>query len=385
MLSVKRVNISAIALNAFVLFSVSAHATQPPDPTASDSSYNTAAGSYALYNESSGKLNTAIGFESLYSNNTGVGNSGLGASTLFGNTSGNYNTASGNYALHYNTTGTANTATGYDALNGQYLYVQTGSNNTATGYLAMLNNSSGSNNTADGNQALQSNETGYNNLADGDAALYGNETGAFNVGVGYSALFANSSGSNNVALGSTAGEHITGSNNVDIASTGTSTDNAVIRIGTPGTHTSAFFAGISTSQITGSAVFVTSSGQLGVLASSERYKTAIASMTRQSEKLEQLRPVTFHLKSEPKGVLQYGLIAEEVNRLYPELVIRDDSGRIQGVRYDELAPILLNEVQRQQKELDSVKQELTELRTGNAAMQAAIAKLQQTDHQLAMR
>jgi hypothetical protein len=88
---------------------------------------------------------------------------------------------------------------------------------------------------------------------------------------------------------------------------------------------------------------VTSSGQLGVLASSERYKTAITPMGENTKKLEQLRPVSFHLKTDPKGAVQYGLIAEEVDKVYPELVIRDDTGKIQGVRYDELAPMLLNE------------------------------------------
>jgi hypothetical protein len=114
-------------------------------------------------------------------------------------------------------------------------------------------------------------------------------------------------------------------------------------------------AGITTTQLTGSVVYVNSAGQLGVLASSERYKTFIATMNRSSEKLQRLRPVTLHLKSDPQGELQYGLIAEEVDKIFPELVIRDESGTIQGVRYDELAPLLLNEVQEQQRTIAEQK------------------------------
>ncbi len=98
-----------------------------------------------------------------------------------------------------------------------------------------------------------------------------------------------------------------------------------------------------------SAVYVSANGQLGVLVSSERYKTAVAPIGPRAGKLQQLRPVAFHLKAEPDGAVQYGPIAEEVETVYPELVIRDDAGQIQGVRYDELAPLLRNEIQRQQR------------------------------------
>ena len=133
-------------------------------------------------------------------------------------------------------------------------------------------------------------------------------------------------------------------------------------------------------------------GQLGVLASSERYKTSVTSMSSESEKLQQLRPVTFHLKTDPQGALQYGLIAEEVDKVYPDLVVRDEAGTIQGVRYDELAPILLNEVQQQRQELNAeVKQrrdmqlQLEELKEQNQSILAAMAKLQAPDQRVAMR
>jgi Chaperone of endosialidase len=142
--------------------------------------------------------------------------------------------------------------------------------------------------------------------------------------------------------------------------------------------------------VTGAAVVVSSTGRLGVTVSSERFKTAIAPMGSNSGKLQQLRPVTFHLKTDPQGALQYGLIAEEVAKVYPELVIRNESGRIDGVRYDELAPILLNEAQRQQKkivaqaqsiaaqaaDIRELKQQMTELNDLKQELHAALFKLQ---------
>jgi trimeric autotransporter adhesin len=141
-----------------------------------------------------------------------------------------------------------------------------------------------------------------------------------------------------------------------------------------------------------SAVYVTSSGQLGVLASSERYKTGIAPMRRNTEKLTQLRPVSFHLKSEPNGPVQYGLIAEEVAKVYPELAIRDDNGKIQGVRYEELAPMLLNEVQKQQQRIAAQEQraasqdaKISQLQEQLTEMHAALLNLESKDQRIAQR
>lgn len=131
----------------------------------------------------------------------------------------------------------------------------------------------------------------------------------------------------------------------------------------------------------GAAVYVTSSGQLGVLASSERYKTDVAAMGADTAKLQKLRPVSFHLKTDPAGAVQYGLIAEEVDKLYPELVIRDAAGTIQGVRYDELAPMLLNEVQKQQRVNAAQAEKIASLEQQLAGIQAALLNLQ-PKHQL---
>jgi len=187
-------------------------------------------------------------------------------------------------------------------------------------------------------------------------------------------------------------EQTSGSDNIYIDHIGVAGESGIIRIGTPNTQTSTFIAGIENTKLTGSAVYVTSSGQLGVLASSERYKTAIAPMGANTDKLQQLRPVSFHLKTDPNGAVQYGLIAEEVAKIYPELVVRDRNGRIDGVRYDELAPMLLNEAQKEhatvatlvaQHEADAAK--IASLEQQLAGIQAALINLQGKDQLVAKR
>jgi hypothetical protein len=229
-------------------------------------------------------------------------------------------------------------------------------------------------------------------------ALFGNKTGNYNTASGTDALFSNTSGSSNIAAGYKAGYNLTtGSNNIDIGNLGVAAESGTIRIGTTSTHTATFVAGIYGTSVTGSTVVVSSAGQLGVTVSSERFKTAIATMGSNSDKLSQLRPVTFHLKTDPKGALQYGLIAEEVAKVYPELVIRNAAGRIDGVRYDELAPMLLNDMQQEharmtakydaqaaeishlkqrERQFDSQATQLRDLQRQLAVMQAALAKLQ---------
>ena len=138
-------------------------------------------------------------------------------------------------------------------------------------------------------------------------------------------------------MAANAGLYVRGGRyNIEIGNVGTATDGGTIRIGTSSHQSSAYIAGIANTTVAGSAVYITAAGQLGVLASSERYKTKIATMGSSSEKVKELRPVTFHLKSDPKAGRQYGLIAEEVAKVYPELVIRGDKGQIEGVRYEEL-------------------------------------------------
>jgi hypothetical protein len=155
-------------------------------------------------------------------------------------------------------------------------------------------------------------------------------------------------------VGYKAGLHLTtGSDNIDIGNGGGATDSKMIKIGDPGMQEKTFIAGIYGASVSGSPVYIASNGQLGTVVSSERFKTAIAPMGSNTAKLDKLRPVTFKLKSDATGTRQYGLIAEEVAKVYPELVIRDQNGRVDGVRYDELAPMLLNEMQQQQQRIEA--------------------------------
>jgi hypothetical protein len=392
----------------------SAYATQPPDSVKSDSAANTAmgasaladlttgtsntaAGDQALLKNSDGSYETAFGAQALYSNTTGQNNTATGAGALSSNTTGNFNSAFGSLALGNNVTGNDNTAMGLNALIGG----PAGNDNTAVGYSALFD-TGGQQNTAVGSQALYANFSGSSNTAIGFQAAY-NTTGVSNTALGRLALVGNTTGDRNIGVGDHGGQNLTtGSYNIEIGNDGSSSDNGVIRIGTAGSQTATYIAGIDTAKVTGAAVYVTSSGQLGVLASSERYKTAIAPMDSTTEKLKQLRPVTFHLKTDPDGAVQYGLIAEEVDKVYPELVIRDDAGKVQGVRYDELAPMLLNEMQKEAQQLSAqeatvkiqgealaeigeLKQQVAELTQLNQSMQAALYELQAKNERVAMR
>ncbi len=311
------------------------------------SSDNTASGAFALTSNINGDENTATGSRALQSNTTGDNNMAGGYQALQNNLSGCCNTASGDAALQNNTNGNLNTASGYHALqsgNGSY--------NTATGAIALTLNTTGSDNTADGLGAMENNTAGSNNTAEGTGALSSNTTGTSNIAVGYQAA-TNVSGGN--------------SNNIHIGSQGASGDSGVIRIGTEGTQTSAYIAGISgASAPGGAAVYVTSNGQLGTALSSRRFKEQITDMGDSSSKLFQLRPVNFFYKpqyDDGSHLLQYGLIAEEVAKVYPEMVAYDNDGQILTVKYQLLAPMLLNEVQRQntliekQAEVNQLQQE----------------------------
>jgi hypothetical protein len=368
-------------------------------------SYNTAAGSNALYSNSTGDYNTAAGLGALYSNTTGNANTAAGINALQYNDNGSNNTASGANAFAFNTSGSNNTATGANALEGA-LFASTGDYNTATGSSALQSNTTGYSNTAAGFQALLSNTGGYSNTASGVNALYSNTAGIDNTASGQDALFSNSTGndntatgvqalnsatgSGNIAVGFQAGLNVTtGSSNIEIGNVGAAADNKVIKIGTVGTHKKAYIAGIfSNAAVSGLTVVVGSNGELGAVSSSERFKTDIAPMGSNTAKLQQLRPVIFHYKADPRGTLRYGLIAEEVAKVYPELVVRNGEGRIDGVRYDELAPMLLNEMQKQQAklaEVDELKQQIAELRNQNAAMQGALLMLQGKGRLVAQR
>jgi trimeric autotransporter adhesin len=347
-------------------------------------SQNTALGTYAMQ-RTTGSNNTAAGYAALSNNTTGGDNTASGTYALGSNASGNGNTANGFNALYANQSGSYNAAYGFNALSAN----STGGYTTAVGAYALEVTTTGGYDTAFGAYALSANTTGSNNTAFGYAALRSTTTGDNNIGFGYQSLYSGKNGSNNIAMGYKSAYSTNGSNNIEIGSQGDLADDGVIRIGTQGTQTAAYMAGVSDAKITGSAVYVTSSGQLGVLASSERYKTAIASMGSNTVKLQQLRPVSFHLKTDPTGTVQYGLIAEEVDKVYPELVIRDDTGKIQGVRYEELAPMLLSEMQHERKEmtekLDAQAAEIRDLKKLVVEMQTGLLALRANDELVAQR
>ena len=341
---------------------------------------NTAAGFQVLTNNS-GSFNTAIGNEALYWNTSGSENTACGASALQNNTTGSNNTASGIGALVGATedknpigTGSYNTATGVNAL----YFFSTGSYNTASGYQALYKNASGNYNTASGYEAMLDNTLGVQNSAYGLYALHGNVKGDYNAALGGYALYANTSGSSNIALGYKAGFYPTaGANNIHIGNLGAAGDTGVIKIGTQNTQIATSIAGIySTSPMTGgSVVVVNSEGLLGVQAvSSERFKSDIMPMNKNTTRLEQLRPVSFHYKSDPHGPVQYGLVAEEVARVYPELVTRDERGDVNGVRYDELAPMLLNEMKLQKTQIRQLEAALAAQARELQALQRIAAK-----------
>jgi len=315
---------------------------------------NTATGANALFANSNGGDNTATGFDALFNNETGSFNTATGFYALLRNTTGENNTACGAGALVYNTTGDLNTASGAFALTSN----TTGLDGTASGALALDNNTTGEYNTATGYKALYANSTGGYDTAAGVNALWKNTTGVKNTTVGTNAMFSNTIGSNNIALGYQAGFSLTtGSNNIDIGSLGVAAESNTIRIGTQGTQTATYIAGIFNSSASGGAVEVSNTGKLGMVLSSARYKRDIHDMDAASSNLMKLRPVTFRYKDDLAGTLQYGLVAEEVEKLYPELVIRDTAGKIQSIRYLTLTSMLLNEVQKQAVELRNQRRE----------------------------
>jgi hypothetical protein len=286
---------------------------------------DTAAGTGALAADTSGNYNTADGYEALFGNTTGLYNTGLGAQALLSNTSGTENAATGINALFENTTGSYNTANGAGAL-----YHNTiGNDNTGFGYQALFSNTAGGSVTGLGYKALYNNTLGFNNVAAGDGALNGNTTGDYNVAVGYQTLSGNTTASNNIALGNV----------------GNSGDNSTIYIGTQGTQTQTNIAGIYGTTISGATVTINSSGQLGTMTSSSRFKDNIQDMSATSAALYALRPVTYHYKPQldPQGVAQYGLVAEEVEKVNPALVVHDPDGQPHSVRYEAVNAMLLNE------------------------------------------
>jgi hypothetical protein len=336
LIQLKTTTSRVLLLMALVCFALlpKAQAVSPP-PDGGYPGGNTAEGQNALFSLTTGGFNTAVGFLSVRNNTTGNFNTAIGAGTLLAN-SGDQNTATGAGALLSNSTGVQN---------------------TANGAFALFNNTTGSGNTANGVNALINNTTGSNNTANGANALLHNTTGDFNTANGAGALFGNTTGHDNIALGVDAGINIsTGNNNIDIGNTGFGNESDTIRIGT--SQTKAVMVGIYGMTVgSGTPVYVNPSGLLGTATSSARFKTNIRSMGDASEALLALNPVAFRYKPEldPKGIPQFGLVAEEVEKVNPALVVRDADGKPYSVRYEAVNAMLLNEFLKKHRKVEKLE------------------------------
>ena len=343
---------------------------------------NTVVGANSLVDNTTGSYNTALGANAL-TNNTGEENTASGVRTLFFNTTGSRNTATGHMALFRNTTASYNTAIGYGALEdnttasdntasgSRALFRNNGSENTANGSRALQSNTTGSNNTASGSRALWDNTTGLENTANGALALQNNTTGSNNTAIGSRALNNNTTGARNIAVGRYAGRYTTGNDNIDIGNNGVVAESATIRIGTAGTQTRAFVAGIrgvTTGFFNAIPVLVDSAGQLGTTSSSARFKQDVEDMGDRTERLLELRPVVFRYRQQQTlrdgrlVPLEYGLIAEEVAEVFPDLVVYDEDGKPFTVKYHLLSAMLLNELQKLHERDAEQSAELTRLR-----------------------
>src|SRR5438874_11327750 len=411
---------------ALIIFVLASSASLPvargaldPAPDGGYPGYNTAEGDGALFNLANGaSSNTAVGFSALYSNggdnntavgwqalssnttgsdNTAVGsaagdsikagsqNTAIGSSALFGtiNATASYNTAIGFQSQYSVTTAYGNVATGWQALYSN----KVGAHNSATGAEALYTNTADFN-TAAGSRALYTNSTGNSNTASGYATLYNNTSGSSNTAVGTAALTYNTTGSNNVAIGRDAGTNLTtGSNDIVIGAglLGNSADTNVTRIGKT-TQKKVFIGGIyGIAEPAGSGikpVYINSNGQLGTTppASSARFKELIKPMEKASEGILSLKPVTFRYKDDTERTPQFGLIAEEVAKANPDLVVRDDNGQIYTVRYEAVNAMLLNEFLKEHRTVQELKatlaQQQKQIETLTAGLQKVTARVE---------
>jgi len=255
-----------------------------------------------------------------------------------------------------------------------------GNSNTAEGTDALSSNTTGQANTAIGVGALYGNTTGVSNTATGMAALGSNTTGFSNTAIGATALMMNTTGNYNVALGDSAGEFLsTGDNNIDIGHnvSGVAGEANTIRIGNKDVIAT-YIRGISGRTTAGGvAVFVDSNGKLGTMSASTRFTDEIKTMDKASEAILTLKPVSFRYKQEidPKSIRQFGLIAEEVEKVNPDLVGRDEQGKVYSVRYDAVNAMLLNEFLKEHKAVVEGQRKVQELEAKAAQQQKQIEAL----------
>ena len=393
-----------ILVFGLALFSTS-FAVLPP-PGGGYPGENTAVGDDALFDLTTGTNNSANGYDALYNTTTGTRNTASGHNALFSNTTGSDSTAEGESALYSNTTGGANTADGFFALYSN----TTGEFNVAVGHYALYANTTAFSNSAVGVTALFSNTAGLYNVAMGNGAVYGNTTGSRNIGIGGATLSYNSSGSNNVALGDSALEELReGTNNIAVGqdagvklmrgdwnvyvgNIAVQQESGTIRIGDHKRNTNTYIAGISGVTVAGGVgVVIDSKGHLGTMTSSARFKSNIQPMAKTSEAILSLKPVTFRYKKEldPDSIPEFGLVAEDVAKVDPELVVRDDQGKPYTVRYEAVNAMLLNEFLKAHKKLEDQAEtaevqakEISELR---AALKQQADQMQELGARLAAK
>ena len=422
-------------------FSPQAQAVVPP-PDGGYLNFNTAEGTSALENLTTGVGNAAVGWYSLFSNTDGSFNTALGAGTLLfnvgdqSNGNGTQNTAIGAAALFLNTIGFSNTANGAFALFGN----TEGSANTANGDHALYSNDVGYNNAAFGASALQSNTTGFQNTAIGTLALYSNTEGFVNTAVGHSALADNTEGVQNNAFGDGAlGSHVTGNSNnafgsqalvldtdgarnsafgdsalhsstgsgntaignqagaslttgdrnicIGDAVTGVAAESNRVRIGdnlpTGSGQSACYIGGIAGQTVGagGSTCYVDNAGKLGVFLSARRFKENIQPMDDASRVLFSLEPVTFCYKPEfdESGTPHFGLVAEEVAKVSPDLVTHDAKGELSTVRYEAVNAMLLNEFLKEHDKVEKLENTVANL---VATMKEQAAQIQKVSAEL---
>src|SRR5438094_6045051 len=348
------------ALVCFGLCQQVQSATDTPDPGSVPTS-NTADGQGALGSLTTGLYNSALGFLSVLSVSDANFDTGVGAAALLVDNGG------------------TNTAVGAGAL----LNNSDGADNNAVGAFALFNNVSGFFNNAHGRNALL-NSTGSQNNAMGDDAMFFNTTGSFNTAIGDDALDANVDGNNNVAVGDENGTGL-----------GASVNNC-IAINVPGAvpfatlDNTCFIGSIFDQPVsdvgTQEAVFVDQFNVVGISASSRRFKHDIQPMDKASEAILALKPVTFKYNADKNGRTQYGLIAEEVATVNPDLVVQHKDGEISTVRYEQVNAMLLNEFLKEHKKVQNLEVTVAQQQKGMEVLTAQLkeqaAQIQKVSAQL---
>ena len=344
-----------------------------PAPDGCYPGLTTAEGCFALFSLTTGTGNTTLGHDALFSDTTGSWNTGVGAVAL-GFNNGDFNTALGVAALLLNTTGANNTAMGVGALSSNTF----GGGSTAVGYQALASQTGRGGSTAIGSTALASQTDGEANTATGAAALE-STTGSRNTANGFTAL-RDSTGNDNTALGAGAGGSVTTASNVICIGAGVFGANV---------DNSCYIGNIfGSTSANGVGVLVNSNGRLGTMTSSARYKNEIKPMAKASEALFALTPVTFRYKKEidSVGIQQLGLIAEDVEKVNPDLIVRDKEGRPYSVRYDQVNAMLLNEflkehktVQEQGATIAGLQKQIETLSAGLQKVSAQLATASPSD------